>query len=102
MDDKNLQAAAEKIKILYKHSRVLLFGSRSGNKARPDSDVDLCVIVENPAQRLLEISRTIRKEIYPVLRSPVDILVYDKQTFNERSAFPLTMEAEISEYAREL
>ncbi|MBN2657561.1 MAG: nucleotidyltransferase domain-containing protein [Spirochaetales bacterium] len=102
MDDLALQAAVDKIKTQYSQAKILLFGSWAKNTNKPDSDVDLCVILENPEQRPIEISRKIRKEIYPILNSPLDILVYDKKTFDERSSFPLTMEAEIIEYAREL
>jgi len=102
VDDQALQAAADKIKTQYQHAKILLFGSWAKNTNRTDSDIDLCVILENPKQRPIEISREIRKEIYPLLHSPLDILVYDKKTFDERSAFPLTMEAEIVEHAREL
>jgi len=102
VNDQALQAAADKIKTQYSQAKILLFGSWAKNTNRTDSDIDLCVILENPKQRPIEISREIRKEIYPILHSPLDILVYDKKTFDERSAFPLTMEAEILEYAKEL
>jgi len=102
VDDQALLAAADKIRSQYFPAKILLFGSRAKETNRPDSDIDLCIILENPKQRPLEISRNIRKEIYPLLHSSLDILVYDKKTFDERSAFPLTMEAEIIEHAREL
>ena len=102
VDDQNLLAAADRIRTQYHQAKILLFGSRAKNTDRPDSDIDLCIILENPKQRPIEISREIRKVIYPLLHHSLDILVYDKKTFDERSAFPLTMEAEIIEYAREL
>ena len=102
MDERALLAAADKIRTQYNQAKILLFGSRAKEANRPDSDIDLCIILENPKQRPIEISRKIRKEIYPLLRTSLDILVYDKKTFDERSAFPLTMEAEIIEYSREL
>ena len=64
--------------------------------------MDLCIILDSPDRRLLDISRLIRKEIYPALQRSLDILVNDKKTFDERSAFPLIMELEILENAREL
>ena len=102
VDDQALLAAADKIRSQYYQAKILLFGSRAKKTSNPDSDIDLCIILENPEQRPLEISRNIRRDIYPLLHSSLDILVYDKKTFEERASFPLTMEAEIIEYAREL
>ncbi|MDA3849712.1 MAG: nucleotidyltransferase domain-containing protein [Spirochaetaceae bacterium] len=97
-----LTEAADKIRSQYKDARILLFGSHARNDARENSDIDLCIVLDNPEKRLLEISRDIRKVIYPILKKPLDILVYDSISFNDRSSFPLTMEAEILEYAQEL
>lgn len=102
MDEKSLQVAAAKIRSQYRQAKILLFGSQANGNPGKGSDIDLCVILENPQQRTLEISRLIRKDIHPLLNQSLDILVYDKKTFDERSAFPLTMEAEIAESAREL
>ncbi len=102
MSENSLAAAAAKIKSQYNHATVLLFGSQAKGFPEKESDIDLCIILENPLQRTLEISRQIRREIHPLLKQPLDILVYDKKTFDERSALPLTLEAEIAESAREL
>jgi predicted nucleotidyltransferase len=100
MDDASLTVAAEKIRSKYGAARILLFGSRAKGGPEKESDIDLCVILENPPQRTLEISRQIRKDIYPLLKQPLDILVYDRKTFDERSAYSLTLEAEIAGSAR--
>ena len=102
MDEKVLINAAKRIKAHYARSRVLLFGSSARDETTAESDIDLCIIIDNPEERLLDISRNIRREIYPLIHKPLDILVYDKKTFDERSSLSLTMEAEIAEYAREL
>ena len=97
-----LEAAAAKIRSHYHDARILLFGSQAVDTAREDSDIDLCIVLEEPSKRLLEISRDIRRDIYPILRKSLDILVYDSKTFKDRSSFPLTLEYEINENAREL
>lgn len=102
MDDYALKQAADIIRNNYNHSRILLFGSHAKNTATEISDIDLCVIIDSPGERLLEISRNIRKNIFPILHKSLDILVYDKKTFEDRASLSLTMEAEISEYAREI
>jgi uncharacterized protein len=59
--------------------RVYLFGSRASGMARPDSDVDLLVVIDQVAgvaqSRRAEIAR-IRK-LLSVYKVPKDILVYD-------------------------
>jgi len=102
MDDYALIQAADIIRNDYNHSRILLFGSYAKDSANKTSDIDLCIIIDRPKERLLEISRNIRKNIFPILHKSLDILVYDKKTFEERASLSLTMEAEILEYAREL
>lgn len=96
------EEAAIAIRSHYYDARILLFGSHARGTASKDSDIDLCIILKNPQKRLIEISRDIREEIYPILKKPLDILVYDSEAFNDRAAFPLTMESEIVEYAKEL
>jgi len=102
MDEKALKNAVSHVKQTYRNARVILFGSTAKGTDSPDSDLDLCIVIENPEERLRDISRQIRKEIYPMLRKPLDILVYDKSTFEDRSALNLTMEAEILEQGKEL
>ncbi len=102
MDDYVLQQAADVIRNSYDHSKILLFGSHAKNIETEASDIDLCIIIDNPKERLLDISRNIRKEIFPILHKSLDILVYDKETFEDRASLSLTMEAEISEYAKEI
>ena len=53
--------------------RILLFGSRARGDARPDSDIDLLVIVpriDDKRRQTVEIMRLLRE-----LRTPVDIVV---------------------------
>ena len=102
MVEQDLQLVANTIRSQYHHAKVLLFGSYAKDAQGPGSDIDLCIILENPPKRTIEISRSIRKEIYPVLKRPLDILVYDKRTFDERASSPLTLESEIKDSAREL
>lgn len=97
-----LNQVADLIKKQYTGSRVLLFGSSARGDDNAESDIDLCIIVNNPEERLIEISRKIRKVAFPLLHKGMDILVYDKETFKERAALSLTMEAEIVEQAVEL
>lgn len=102
MKDDSLRTVALRVKQLYPHARVILFGSTLTGTGSEDNDIDLCIVIENPNERLRNISRKIRREIYPLLNKPLDILAYDKKTFDDRAALPVTMEAEISEQGKEL
>jgi|GEM_PF-5681526 len=79
MENRSLKQAADVIRNRYDHSKVLLFGSHARHNATESSDIDICVIIENPGERLLDIGRNIHKKIFPILHKPLDILVYDKK-----------------------
>lgn len=102
MEDIALRQAADIIRNNYDQSKNFLFGSHAKHSATGESDIDLCVIIDNPEERLLEISRNIRRQIFPILHKSLDILVYDRKTFEDRASLSLTMEAEIFESAIEL
>lgn len=76
--------------------------STAGGTDSEDSDIDLCIVIEDPTERLRDISRKIRRELYPILHKPIDILVYDKKTFEDRASLPVTMEGEILEQGKAL
>lgn len=97
MNQAILSAAATKIRSSYDSARIILFGSTALGNETEGSDIDLCVIINNPSERLLEISRNLRNELHPILKRPLDLLVYNKTTFDDRASLPLTMEAEIIE-----
>ncbi len=97
MNQSILTAAATKIRARYESAQIFLFGSTARGTEKADSDIDLCVVIENPKERLLEISRILSKDLHPILSGQLDLLVYNKENFEDRSSFPLTMEAEIVE-----
>jgi predicted nucleotidyltransferase len=53
---------------------VYLFGSYARGEARPDSDVDLCIVAEG-AERQLEAARKFREAIWDVWPRPALTLV---------------------------
>lgn len=48
---------------------VYLFGSHARGEARPDSDVDLCIVAEG-AERQLETAQRFRREMRPISAKP--------------------------------
>ncbi len=93
---------SQKIKEEYSGVEIFLFGSTSKGTDTEDSDIDLCFIFEKPDERLRSLSRKLRKEIYPALKKPLDILVYDKETFEDRATLPMTMESTIKTEGKRL
>src|ERR1044072_876526 len=53
---------------------VYLFGSHARGEARPDSDVDLCIVADGAA-RQLEAAQSFRRGIRPILDKPPFTLV---------------------------
>ncbi len=102
MNEELLQAVATRVRKHYPRAQVLLFGSTAEGTDSEDSDIDLCILISDPTERLQDISRKIRRELYPILHKPIDILVYDKETFEDRASLSVTMEAEIMEQGKAL
>jgi uncharacterized protein len=97
-----LRKAARRIRDHYPGARVILFGSAARGTSGKESDVDLCVVIENPDRRPIEIGREIRREIRPIVGGPLDLLVYDSSVFRDRAAQAVSFEAEIEEEGEEL
>jgi len=102
MNEEILQAVATQVRKHYPRAQVMLFGSTAEGNDSEDSDIDLCILIKDPTERLRDISRRIRRELYPILHKPIDILVYDKETFEDRASLSVTMEAEIMEKGKAL
>jgi hypothetical protein len=61
-----------------------------------DSDFDLCIVVEGVGERKREVINRINWGIYDVMETPVDILVYEPEEFQERASRTVTMEHKIA------
>jgi predicted nucleotidyltransferase len=53
---------------------VYLFGSHARGDARPDSDVDLCIVADGAAKQL-EAAQSFRREMRPIRPKPAFTLV---------------------------
>jgi len=76
--------------------RIILFGSKARGDDRPDSDTDLCVIVDHFEGEWIDASIAIRDELYKAMKSAFDLVLYEELNFNERSVFRSTFEHTIS------
>ncbi|PEB54536.1 nucleotidyltransferase [Bacillus sp. AFS098217] len=82
--------------------KIILFGSHAYGTPTEDSDFDLCVVVNGVGKRKREVINQINWGIYDILETPVDILVYGPEEFEERSARKVTMEHKIAEEGKVL
>ncbi len=87
-----LDAIAREITALLPGADVILFGSYARGEQRKWSDLDLCVVADEYPMRLLDMMRTIRKAINSKTERPLDLLLFHRQSFTERSAWKPTIE----------
>jgi len=79
----------------FRTSKIFVFGSYAYGKPQSESDLDLCIITELGNKRKIELLRDIRREIYSTFQIPMDILLYDREEFNERANHKNTLEHKI-------
>jgi len=66
-------------------AEVILFGSHAYGSPRPDSDIDVCIIVDS-AKSKIDIMREIRREAVSFQTRPLDLLVYTRSEFSKKSS----------------
>ncbi|WP_431188454.1 nucleotidyltransferase domain-containing protein [Caloranaerobacter azorensis] len=76
-------------------SKIYLFGSFVYGTPNDDSDLDLCIVINERNIRKRDLIKTIIKVISKVATMPVDILVYYKDEFDERATLESTLEYKI-------
>lgn len=76
---RSIRAVADKIARRFQPEQIVLFGSYAYGTPRPESDVDLLIIMDSPLrsrQQRLEISRALSPRPFPldiVVRTPEEI-----------------------------
>lgn len=79
-----IRAVVRRIAEKFQPEKIILFGSYAYGKPKPESDVDLLVVMETPLhewQQRLEISRALSPRPFPM-----DIVVRTPQQLKERIA----------------
>lgn len=75
--------------------RIYLFGSRAYGSPRPDSDLDLCLIVgDQKRKKRLELARRARQLLLD-LPWPIDVIVRREREFDDRADWCTTLEATV-------
>ena len=72
--------------------KIILFGSKARGDDRPDSDMDICVIVDKLEGRNIDATIAIRHELHKEPIGAFDLVLYEENNFNERSVFQSTFE----------
>jgi len=77
-----IQVLANNIAREFRPEKIILFGSHARGDARPDSDVDLMVIMPRDGKEHHQQAAEIHLKCHPGF--PIDVLVRTREEFNER------------------
>jgi len=91
-----MQEVLEEIRSAYDVAQIIVFGSLARGEDDPQSDIDICIILNSRAERSLLIGREIRLQMFRRLNRAIDILVYDKSEFEQRRDAGASLEQTIS------
>jgi predicted nucleotidyltransferase len=74
--------------------RIYLFGSKARGDAGPDSDYDILVLVEHPTEPLYRLSQRGFRALRGIAAA-VDVVVWDRVTFDARLHLPASFPATV-------
>lgn len=89
-----IQELVRRIAERFQPERIILFGSYAYGKPRPESDVDLLVVMDTPMREMQQ-AVEIRQHINPLFG--VDILVYTPSHLQQRIKYGDSFLKEITE-----
>ena len=65
--------------------KIYLFGSYAYGTPTEDSDFDLCVIIPDNSMRQTDAVKQIRRALFPVQTTPLDVIVYHADAFRQKA-----------------
>jgi len=77
-------------------SKIILFGSMASGESTPDSDIDLCVLTPITDRRPRDMKVDLRMAILDIQKTPLDLLMYNQESFAEHASRPTSFEHMIS------
>ena len=83
-------------------SKIILFGSMARGEVAPDSDIDLCVLTPITDRRPRDMKVDLRMAILDVQKTPLDLLMYNQESFAKHASRPTSFEHIISTQGRVL
>jgi uncharacterized protein len=78
----------------YQPERIYFFGSMARGDAGPDSDYDVLVLVEHPTEPLYRLSQRGFRALRGI-NAAVDVVVWDRATFDARLHLPASFPATV-------
>jgi len=81
--------------------KIFLFGSYANGNPREGSDIDLCIITDDP-RRKIDILRDLNRTVAYESDVPLDLLVYSSQEFYDRADSSTSLERTILKNGIEL
>lgn len=88
---RELAAIVEQLVFTFDPRQVYVFGSRARDDSRPDSDVDLMIVVETSDEPSYRRAQRAYRSISRRFLFPMDILVWTQDEFDRRSPNPATL-----------
>jgi len=64
--------------------KIYLFGSHAYGTPNTDSDYDLCVVIKDGTLRPVDAIKKIRKALFMIQETPLDVVVYRSSSFFQR------------------
>jgi predicted nucleotidyltransferase len=84
----------ERLVEVYQPDRIYLFGSKARGDSGPDSDYDILVLVEHPTEPLYRLSQRGFRALRGIAAA-VDVVVWDRATFDARLHLPASFPATV-------
>ena len=91
----DLNAITKAIASNTKVEDVFLYGSWAYGEPKPDSDLDIYLVIPDSDVDICELNAEIRFSLYKKLSRPVDLVIAKKSVFEKRSK-SLTLESTIA------
>ncbi len=95
MNEKVILESKELSKIISKEilaKQIYLFGSYAYGTPNVDSDIDLYVVADLSNQKKIEATQKAQRSLLGKTKMPIDIIVSDINSFNERKTIVSTLE----------
>ena len=78
-------------------NELIIFGSQVYGQPNDNSDIDICILIDDKNIDKRNMLKQIRKTISPVMEYPLDILVYYSEEFYDRASVEASLEYKIKE-----
>ena len=88
-----LNSIVEKLKSFSNIKNIILFGSFSNDSQSEDSDIDLCILIDD--NNITETDWSVRNVLFGSVNRPIDLLIYNRKVFKERANSNTSLESRI-------